>query len=164
MEIICFIPKCQLNLKPYDFSFNYIIQSYYRLSNRKNHETLDFEKNPNAHLIFFSFLSLFSYMKFESLKEFKINFYGLSITDECDLHIENNEEKMQMVKDFGILMKKIKANKFNNEELLKFNDEILSFIQKVKENFPLENFKDTRGIIKEEIEESNKFFLLFYFI
>lgn len=125
---------------------------------RKNHETLDFEKNPNAHLIFFSFLSLFNFMKFENLGEFFINFYGLSITDEVDLEMEN---KLEFVNDFGKIMKKIKANKFNTEELMKFNSEILGFLDKVKNHFPLEMFKDTRGIIKEEIEECNNFFKCF---
>jgi hypothetical protein len=159
VEIICFIPKCEINLKPYDFSFNYIIQSYYRLSSRKNHETLDFEKNPNAHLIFFSFLTMFNFMKFENLGEFYINFYGLSITDEVDLQLEN---RLEFVREFGNLMKRIKASKFNTDELMKFNFEILEFIDKIKNNFPLEMFKDTREKIKEEIEECNIIFLLIF--
>jgi hypothetical protein len=154
-------------LKPFDFSLNYIIQSFYRLSNRKNHETLDYEKNPNAHLIFFSFLSLFIFMKYENIDLYDLNFYGLSITDEINLEFlfknENeNENKLDFLIEFKNLMKKIKSNKFNNDELMKFNFEILGFLDKIKNNFPMEMFKDTRGIINNEIEECMIFFNIFF--
>ena len=68
LEIICFIPKCITNFNNYyDISINYIVQCYYRLKGRKNHETLDFEKcgKEKSLLIFLSFLSLFHYLLLE---------------------------------------------------------------------------------------------------
>ncbi len=106
-------------------------------------------------------------MKYENIDLYDLNFYGLSITDEINLEFlfknENeNENKLDFLIEFKNLMKKIKSNKFNNDELMKFNFEILGFLDKIKNNFPMEMFKDTRGIINNEIEECMIFFNIFF--
>jgi len=162
IEINCFIPNCKTNLIPYQISLNYIIQCFYRLKNRKGHETLDFQNTQNAHLIFLSFLTLFMKMKFQNLEDLNIYFYGISITDENHLDFDNN---FDFVLNFMDIMKKIKASPFKMEKLNEINVEILDVLEKMQIIFPQELFIDTRLKISEEIREcifnfNYKFFII----
>ncbi len=150
IEIVCFIPKCETNLIPYEISLNYIIQSFYRLKNRKGHETLDFENTPNAHLIFLSFLTLFMKMKFNNSENLKIYFYGLSIADETEIDFGSN---FDFVLNFVEIMGKIKASPFKMERLAEIDYEISAVLQEMESKFPKEIFADTRPKIAEEIKE-----------
>ena len=127
------------------------------MKNRKNHETLDFEKNEEAHLIYLSFLTLFKEMKFESLENLNIFCYGLTFSDEKDFDV-NNENISEFIFKFKDVMKKISKSPFQMETLLKFNDEILKVLSMMEEIFPMEFFEDKRNILKEELNECKIYF------
>jgi len=120
------------------------------LKNRKNHETLDFENTPNAHLIFLSFLTLFMKMKFQNFYELKIYFFGLSITDEKEIDYETN---FDFVLNFINLIHRIKQNSFKMEILKELDNEILNILNEMETKFPQKLFEDTRPKILEEIKE-----------
>ena len=149
LQIYCFIPKCDYIIKPYRISLNYIIQSYYRFKNRKNHETLDFEKNENANQIFLSFLSLFKNMEFKNLRDLNIYLYGLTFTDEKK--IEKYDE--DFFDEFSEIMIKISKNPFKFESIDYYDQNIVEILTRMEEIYPQNSFKDVRNIIVEEINE-----------
>ena len=154
VEIYCFIPKCDTSIKHYRISLNYIIQSFYRLKNRKNHDTLDFEKNKEAHQIFFSFLSLFKRMEFKNVRNLNIFLYGLTLSDEKNLQILDED----FLNKFYDIMKKIGKTPFKLDVISEFNNEIEEFIEKMEKIFPQDNFKETKDIIINELIECKLFF------
>jgi len=73
----------------FPFSFDYIVQCFLRLQNRKNHETLDSEKNPTFYLIHLMFLKFYKLFQFSALT--KITFlHEVSYTVE-----KNTNEQME---------------------------------------------------------------------
>lgn len=95
-EFQVFIPNNEdnINIDNYYFPFSwaYFIQCYHRLKNRKNHETLDIEKNPNACLYLFVVLNLFKNTYLE--KENKFKYFKLSFVDEKE--IDTNEFQFEL--------------------------------------------------------------------
>jgi len=156
LEIICFIPKCLTNFKDYQISFNYIIQTYYRLKKRKNHETLDFEKcgKEKAMHIFLSFLSLFHSMEFSNNPEQNLSLYSLSLSDEKKLELQNNEE---IIKKLYELSLKVKLFPYKFDQLAEINEEIKNIFEELEKNFPQDLFESTVETIEKEILEC-KFF------
>ena len=126
------------------------------MKNRKNHETLDFDKNKDAHLIYLSFLTLFRGLNFESLEYLNIYFYGLTFSDERVLDLKN-ENIFEFLFKFKSVMKKIGHTPFQMETLIKFNDEILEVLSMIENLFPVEFFEDKRNILKDELHECIKY-------
>jgi hypothetical protein len=149
VKVIVFYPRIYVNLNtniPYPFSLNYILQCYYRLKQRKNHETLDFDINPCAHYILLSFLSLYRGSVFE-LQNAEL--YPLTITDEDDYY----ELSHNLAQKFDQLMKNIKNFKFEIDKIkAKFESDINEFFNKIEATFKPEMFKDKRDLLKSELE------------
>lgn len=163
LEIICFIPKCPTNFTNYELSINYIMQSYYRLKERKNHETLDFEKcgKEKALHLFLSFLSMFNLMKFKNNQELDIYLYGLSLTDEKKI---GNENLFDVLTSFYELNEKVKAYPFKFEHLSQLNEEIEAVFDDLEKIFPKESFESTIDLVEKEITECKIIHFLFVFI
>ncbi len=144
-------------------SFDYIIQSYYRLKSRTNHETIDFLKLGKIKClhIFLSFICLYQKLNFFTLTDQIIKVFAISYSEE---NINYNEESnFNLIKRFNKLLDKINPIIFKSNILDKINNEILQFFDDVEKYIPEDNFKDTRNIIKEEIFESNIFFYIFFY-
>ena len=90
-EFHVFIPNNEENIYIktcyFPFSWAYFVQCYYRLKNRKNHETLDYEKNPKAYYYLFLVLNLFKNTYLE--KENKFKYFKFSFVDEKELDINS---------------------------------------------------------------------------
>jgi hypothetical protein len=151
LKLVVLYPKIY---NPYDsdrlsfpFSFNYFVQCYYRLKGRKNHETLDFDKNPHAHYILLSFSTLYKKVLFELDG---VDMYPLTITDES----ENFDLDESFVKKFNDLIWNIGKVKFNIPAMLEqFEKHISEVFNYIEEKFPEEIFVDKRDFLKKEIYE-----------
>jgi hypothetical protein len=143
----------------FPISFDYIIQSYYRLKSRKNHQNLDFEKlgKIKSLQIFLSFICLYEKLNFFTLTDQIIKVYGLSFSDEIINYKENST--FALIKRFRKLMDKIIPIKFKFNIINKLNNEILKLFDDIEIEIPEDNFKDTRNLIRKEIFESKIFSL-----
>lgn len=149
-EIIFFYPNIYESMNSqglcYPFSFNYFIQCYHRLRSRK-HETLDFEKNENAHHILIGFLSNFYKFNFNPEKfENKILFYPITFTDERQIIFSE-----EFVRVFKNMMGKVGVKAFNPEHMNTCKHLIDRVFEHISVNFPSHLFGDTRPIIHNEI-------------
>jgi hypothetical protein len=158
-DIIAFYPKIHNPIRythdRYPFSFNYIIQCYYRLKERKNHETLDFETNKKAHIVLFKFLKLYRNQPLRVSDNFIKN-YPLSITDESE-QIKLSEE---LRKSFNKFMSKIKQGSESKTYFLNIikvfedtEEEIQQFLDVIETEYPKDKFKSTVKDLEEEIEK-----------
>lgn len=93
----------------FPFSFNYIIQSYYRLKSRKGHDTLDYDKNPKAHYILLSFLTLYRNSYFH-VNNPLMSLYPISFTDESE-EIKLDKETRNL---FFTVVKEVSRKPFEN--------------------------------------------------
>jgi hypothetical protein len=130
----------------YPFSFNYFIQCYHRLRSRK-HETLDFEKNENAHHILLGFLANFSRFNFVSEKyENKTLFYPLTFTDERQIEFSSD-----FARTFKNMMGKVGPKGFEPDHMKTCKDLIDKVFDHIHENFPSHLYGDTKPILEREI-------------
>ena len=130
------------------FSYDYMIQCYHRLKNRKNHETLDFDKNEFAHYILFSFICLYRNSKFEFGKK-NVQAVPLSITDESKA-IEYDAYFKSIFKQMINSIAKIIFDVDKMREHDKLISEVVSFIES---NYPQSLYADTRDILRNEINQ-----------
>ena len=151
---IIFYPKIvnpiQINEKTkLPFSFDYLIQCYFRLKNRRNHETLDGEKNANFYLILFMFLKFYKNSDF-SLNSFDIK-YELPFSDENEVD-SNPDRTLQANKLLSLVFRNSFLPKEGN---LMFNmpkyivvpldeENMQSLIEYIESNYKLEEFKSTK--------------------
>ena len=70
----------------FPFSWAYFTQCYFRLKERKNHETLDMEKNSKAYLYLLLVLNLFKNTYLE--ENLKYKYFKFSFADENGLDID----------------------------------------------------------------------------
>jgi hypothetical protein len=149
VKAIAFYPRIYHNFSTnvsYPFSINYILQCYFRLKQRKGHETLDFDINPYAHYILLSFLSL--YRNHQFVLE-RAELYPLTITDEDEYF----EFSPSLAQKFDSLMKNLKNYKFDIEKIKnKLEGDIDEIFDKIEDTFKPEMFADKREVLRSELE------------
>jgi hypothetical protein len=151
VKVVAFYPKIyypyQSRRLSYPFSFNYLIQCYYRLKGRKNHETLDFDKNPHAHHIILFYFTLYRDTDFNIPG---VDMYPLTITDE-ETEIEL---PVELTEKFEDLMKGISRCEFDFTEMKeKYENDIAEVMDYIEKYYPPEMFSDKRDVLFEEICE-----------
>ncbi len=143
-------------MNEYELSINYIVQSYYRLRDRKNDETLQFGKcgrNKSLHL-FLSFLSFFHLYEFKNIPEKNIFLYGLTMSDEKNISFENS---IDILIDFHQLNDKIKMFPFKFDKFTEIDNEIDLFFDKIEKNISDQTLDSTIEIVEIEIKECKIF-------
>jgi hypothetical protein len=151
VKLVAFYPKIynpyESTKLSYPFSFAYFVQCYYRLKGRKNHETLDFDKNPHTHYILLSFVTLYKNAEFDLPG---VDMYPLTMTDE-DKDIKLPDD---FVHKFDELMNGIADVKFNIPAMVEqFEITIAEVISYIEEYYPPEHFSDKRDLLYKEIHE-----------
>jgi hypothetical protein len=129
----------------FPFSWSYFIQAYFRLKNRKDHETLSYMINQYAHYILLSFLFLFKETQF-NINNNKINFCKISFVDERKIELPQ-----EMITLFKKIFKKTRSNIFNIHLMNNSDDLIEEFFTKIEEMFDPSSFDDTREKIYKEL-------------
>jgi len=129
----------------FPFSWSYIIQCYYRLKNRKGHETLDFEKNPKAHYILLCFLNLYKNYKTLNVCE-NVIYQPTIFHDEKDIKLTN-----EIVFLFKEISYKTGKN-FNLKNMENFDNLMTNFFSNIEESYPSEIFLKTINEMENEIE------------
>jgi len=97
-----FYPKIKtpISLSKYlsfPFSYDYLIQCYFRIQNRKDHETLDLEKSPTFYLIYFMFLKFYKGFEFSQLKSIFDFQHEISYTTEKGAEVGKFPELLEAV-------------------------------------------------------------------
>ncbi len=155
---LVFIPNIKKPIKINDikfpFSLDYFIQCYLRLKNRKGHEVLN-GQDESSILVYLSFFKLFQNFDFEkkisSNEEFSNNviLHEMNFTDEeKDIKIDANTEKF-----FKNVIKRMRA--FDMFAIKKYHQkDIDAYFKEIDEKYDGKNyFKDTRDLIKTEVED-----------
>ena len=155
---LVFIPNIKKPIKINDikfpFSLDYFIQCYLRLKNRKGHEVLN-GQDESSILVYLSFFKLFQNFDFEkkisSNEEFSNNviLHKMNFTDEeKDIKIDANTEKF-----FKNVIKRMRA--FDMFAIKKYHQkDIDAYFKEIDEKYDGKNyFKDTRDLIKTEVED-----------
>jgi energy-coupling factor transporter ATP-binding protein EcfA2 len=149
IQTVVFYPRIYNTFKTtveYPFSLNFIIQCYYRLKTRKDHETLDFDINPHAHYILLSFLTLY---RNSELKVNNAHTFPLTMTDEDDFIALSRGTS----KKFEKLLKNLKEFRFEIAKIKnKYESDIKELFNHIENNFTPEMFKDKRDVLKNELE------------
>jgi len=117
-RIILLYPKINYNIKIsnhiFPFSYDYLINCYYRLKNRKNHETLDGEKNPTFYLILFMFLKFYSNFDVSNIQNCDVK-QQLLFTDEKERNEFWQSDYDKLTNMNGLLDSIFKYSFKNNE-------------------------------------------------
>ncbi len=155
-EFIIFYPNSNQPIKSiknnyfvYPFSWSYLIQCYFRIKYRKNHETLDISKNKNYSQILLIFLNLFKNYDFKNLKKEDISYYKeISFVEEKSIEI--SEKMYDLFEDIqNNLLKTSNDSKCNK---------VKAFFELIKNAFKPEDFKSTEEEIKNEVKNSKNIF------
>ena len=152
VKFILLYPKCNSGIyfshSFYPFSIEFIVQCYYRLKNRKNHETLDPLKKSDYYAVLFMFIQF--YKNFHFAQVYKYNFlykkYEISFTDDCEI---------QLMDDQNAILSKMFEEIISNLEITDVptgTEEMKKFVENIEKYFKENDFKNTKGIIKDELK------------
>ena len=132
----------------YPYSLEFIIQCYFRIKGRKDHETLDPSKKEDFYAVLFLFVQFYKDFHFAKIFKFDFLFMKYEIS-YCDIKESEMEEKsnLDILTCFEEIMSKVKI-----EDMPSANQEMKDFIQLIEKNYKNTDFKDTKEIIQQEIK------------
>ena len=136
----------------YPFSWAFFVQCYFRVKFRKDHENLDSSKKKDFYCVLVFFLKFFRNYDFINLKKLSLDrTLEISLCDEKSIKVDD-----KMINDLHTIFKNLKGQFPKDDDLMR------GFINYIETNFKLEDFKDTRELLREELLTCKRIFILVF--
>ena len=132
----------------FPFSWSFLIQCYFRIKNRKDHENLDPSKKKDFYCVLIFFLKFFRRYDFKELAKLSLErTLDITLCEEKPIKLDK-----KMIDTINTVFKNMKGQFPKDDQLIR------DFFYFIDNNYKNEDFIDTRSILREELFKCIIFF------